>query len=96
MIDKKIYEKVIESNGHLLQKNKTMEELRELHYEIKQEVLFDKYNRINMIGEIADVYNMLEQLKIIYDISDVTIENEMLRKRNRTLREIEFNKTVEG
>jgi hypothetical protein len=96
LINKEIYEKVILANGIDTQKEKAMEKLRELHDEIKKDIVQDDYSRINMITEIADVYNKLMELKIIYDISDTTIENEFMRKMQRTLMEIEFNKTVEG
>ena len=90
-----IYEKVIKHNGELVQKEKYLEEAKELSNEVMADIYENKYNRINMISEIADNFNTLYELMIIYDISDTTIENEMMRKMQRTLRDIEFNKTVE-
>lgn len=37
----------------------------------------------NVLTEIADVYVMLEQLKIIIDVGEVELENEIYLKVNR-------------
>jgi NTP pyrophosphatase (non-canonical NTP hydrolase) len=37
----------------------------------------------NVLTEIADVYVMLEQLKLIADVSEVELENEIYSKVNR-------------
>ena len=39
--------------------------------------------KANVLTEVADIYIMLEQLKIITDISQIELENEIYSKVNR-------------
>ena len=66
--DKDIYKCAIAHYGEDMQQNIAVEEMAELTKEIiKHKRGAD--NKYNLLEEIADVYIMLEQLRIIYDIS---------------------------
>lgn len=60
-----------------------IEELSELQKEICKS-LRDKTNLSNLCEEIADVYIMLAQLKIFYDIADTEINKVIDQKIERT------------
>jgi len=80
-----IYKMVLDFYGEQAQKGKALEELQELQHAIISN------DRQNVVEEIADVMNMLESLKLIYDISDYNIQSEMQRKMNRTIDRIKQN-----
>ena len=72
----------VEVFGKESQQQQLIEELAELI------VALNHYNRGRIqfgtvIGEMADVYIMLEQLRCIYHISDGWMDNEIKRKLNR-------------
>ena len=75
---KKIH-KIINHYGHTTQFNKAVEELAELTRALVRD------DRNNVIEEIADVYIMLEQLKIMGGISDDLINYVIDQKLNRTI-----------
>lgn len=63
-----IFEKAIETYGADLQKQVAIEEMAELTKEICKDFR-GKGNREQIIEEIVDVYIVLEQLLIMYDIN---------------------------
>ena len=78
---------IIKHYGELHQKGKAHEELGEL----KDELIYDiatHQNKQRVFEEMADVYVMLDQLKIIYNISNMDIQVEMNKKVNRQLKRI--------
>ena len=87
-----MYEKelmqMITHNGSYYQKLKTIEELNELTLAIIQDTNKLKGNHFNIVEEIADVYVMLEQLKLIYGLSDEEIGFMVEYKIKRTLERI--------
>jgi NTP pyrophosphatase (non-canonical NTP hydrolase) len=75
--------KIINHYGHTTQFNKAVEELAELTRALVRD------DRNNVIEEIADVYIMLEQLKIMGGISDDLINYVIDQKLNRTIERID-------
>lgn len=77
-----MHKKVIAHHGKDNQINKLFEELQELKDEIN-----NGSNTVNLALEIADVMNMLEQLVIIYNLDESTVNtcqnNKMLRELGR-------------
>lgn len=67
--------RIIEYYGSENQKLKALEELSELQAEILKEI--NKGTTSGLPGEIADVYIMLKQLMLIYEI-DPGILNDMI------------------
>ena len=65
-------EKAVDFYGNK-QISKTVEEMGEL-LTLLGRVQIGEVNKLDLIGEIADVYNMLDQLCIIFDIED-TVHN---------------------
>ena len=89
--DKKM--KIIEYYGENHQRFKAAEELSELQTLILQDANKNGKVPINrIIEEIADVYIMLSQLKIIYGIDGRDIEPFIDWKLDRTLKRIEGEK----
>ena len=82
-INKDLLQKVIDKYGTTLQSTVAMEELAELIKEISKVIRGNK-NADGMIEEIADVLIMIEQLKLMYNISDEEIESEISDKMYRT------------
>ena len=82
------YEKAIQHYGETVQLEKTLEELNELRLEVRR-ALDGDWDLKALITEIADVYNVIESLKIIFDISQCEIEAEQQMKMNRTMLRIE-------
>lgn len=80
---KEIYKKVIEYYGKENQIKKTIEELDELKWEL--DFSADHRSIDNIITEVSDVLNMIEQLKLIFNISDFKLKKEMKSKMDRTL-----------
>jgi len=60
-----------------------LEEMAELSWELLQNINRKASNEQKIIDEIADVYIMLEQLKVIYRISDQDIHEFMKNKLER-------------
>ena len=74
------YEKLIEHYGDKHQAYKTVEELNELGAALMQ-LLGGRLDKMTaVIDEIADVYNMLEQVLIIFEIDKNLIHSRMLSK----------------
>ena len=81
-INKDLLQKVIDKYGTTLQTTVAMEELAELIKEISKVIRGNK-NADGMIEEIADVLIMIEQLKLMYNISDEEIQSEINDKLYR-------------
>jgi len=81
-INKDTLQKVIDKYGTTLQTTVAMEELAELIKEISKVIRGNK-NADGMIEEIADVLIMIEQLKLMYNISDEEIQSEINDKLYR-------------
>lgn len=82
--------KIIEHYGSGYQRYKAAEELSELQTLILQDANKNGKVPINrMIEEIADVYVMLRQLEIIYEIDSRDIEPVIEAKIDRTLNRME-------
>lgn len=81
---KTILNNAIYNYGETNQQIVAIEELSELQKEITK-ALRGSPNYENLKEEIADVYIMLEQLCIIYDISDGALTDEMTYKLIRLL-----------
>jgi NTP pyrophosphatase (non-canonical NTP hydrolase) len=77
-----VLEKAISKWGKDLQQVVALEELSELQKEITK-AMRGKGNTERMIEEIADVLIMIEQLKIIHNISDHEVEYTKDRKLQR-------------
>jgi hypothetical protein len=81
-IDNKILEDAIYKFGNLNQWVKAIEELSELIKEISK-LIQDDYVEVKIVEEIADVYIMLEQLKIMLNLTDETLQKQIDFKLNR-------------
>jgi NTP pyrophosphatase (non-canonical NTP hydrolase) len=80
-------QQIISYYGEQEQKTKAIEELCELATELTRD-LIDNGNRQNIIEEVADCYNMLDQLVIIYGIMN-TVQHVRKQKIQRTLERID-------
>ncbi len=80
--DKELYDKLIQQYG-TTQMIVAIEELSELQKEVCK-AFRNKYKKDDMLGEIADVYIMLEQLKLYFNISDEEVINTIEQKNKRT------------
>lgn len=81
------YLKVINHYGKESQLKKAIEELKELSIEIEKAIKGEADIEAIM-SEMADVINMLEQLKLMYQISADKLQVEINRKMKRTLARI--------
>lgn len=78
----RLYERAIRKFGKNNQVMVAMEEMAELTQELsKQERGIGNHD--NLVGEMADIYIILEQMKIIYNVSENELEifRKMKRKR---------------
>lgn len=80
--DEEMYIKLMQSYG-TTQLIVAIEELSELQKEVCK-AFRNKYNKENMLGEIADVYIMLEQLKLYFSFSDDEVVHTIEEKNKRT------------
>ena len=90
-IDWYINKQVIEKNGVVKQSIVAMEELSELIQAISKKLRYptDTVIDYNLEEEIADVYIMLDQLMIIYDIDESWIDEWIKAKQNREKKRLE-------
>lgn len=72
----------LEKYGEPIQLIMVIEEIAELTKEISK-YFRGKNNRENIIEEVGDVYIMLEQMKMIFDISAEELEITMSKKIKR-------------
>lgn len=77
--ENKILKKAIAFYGETLQKVVACEEMSELIKEITKSIR-GKNNRKEMIEEISDVIICLDQLKIMFNISDQELKDEVVFK----------------
>lgn len=88
IFDKEILNQAIEAYGYDLQTNQLFEEIAELQQAIcKARRGFD--NKTNLIEELADVYIVLEQLKIMEGISNFDIQGMIDYKMKRLKKRLE-------
>lgn len=85
MVFKQYWERAIKHFGKEAQMLKTQEECQELaeviHFELKEVPV----GRDRVLEEIADVYNMIHQLAMIYEISENEICKKAYEKMERTM-----------
>lgn len=89
--NKKVMKKIIEKNGKLKQNVIAMEECSELIKAISKMIRYsydedeDLYNvyRDDLIEEMADVYIILDELKMMYNILESNIEETINQKIDR-------------
>lgn len=74
---------------------KAIEELAELQTELAR-ILNKQGNEEALKGELADVYIMILQMMIIYDIDPEELESEMEYKLDRQIQRIRKEKTEDG
>ena len=75
----KLIKRIIKHYGHTTQFNKCVEELSELIRALVRD------NKSNLIEEIADVYIMLDQIMVMCNIPEETIDEMINKKIYRTL-----------
>ena len=88
MSDMNAYEQAIAHWGKAAQLEKALEELDELKDEIYRDLIEGQVDRKGLLEEMADVHNMLIQLRMIYDISRDEVEVVMDIKMKRTMKRI--------
>ena len=88
---KTILQKAIETYGAESQLNVAIEELSELIKEICKHKRGES-NLVAIIEEMADVYIMLEQMQMIFDLGSTVIPNAMELKVNRLKKRLEERK----
>lgn len=70
---------IINHYGKEHQLVKLIEELSELSHPVSRRILDGKWNKVQLLEELADVYVMLEQLKIIV-CDELEIDMELLKE----------------
>ena len=88
---KNIFQKAIEIYGAESQLNVAIEELSELIKEICKHKRGEN-NVVAIIEEMADVYIMLEQMQMIFDLGNTVIPNAMELKVKRLKKRLEERK----
>lgn len=87
--NKKVMKKIIEKNGKLKQSVIAMEECSELIKAISKMIRYsydedlDSVYRDDLIEEMADVYIILDELKMMYNILEFDIEEMIKQKIDR-------------
>ena len=81
--------KILLHYGPESQKEKAMEELIELKNELFSDVYGSHSELSDIKQEVADVYVMLEQIKMIYRFTDTEVVEIMRSKVDRQLRRME-------
>lgn len=74
------FNKYVELWGKTPQVLTAVEEMSELTKELLKDVNRKKDNREDIVEEFADVTIMLEQLKVIYNITDEELEGQIEKK----------------
>lgn len=83
-----VLRKAIETYGEESQKTMLFEEMAELQKEVCKS-LRGNDNKMEIIEEVADVMIMIEQLKMMENISDSAINLEIRRKTERLKERLE-------
>lgn len=86
---------LIDHYGHESQKMMLLEEMAELQKEICKEFR-GELNKDAITEEVADVLIMLEQVQMMYDISETKLHKITNEKLHRQLRRIEDEKSEFG
>lgn len=84
----RLMHKAIGHYGAKAQLEKTIEELDELREVVERQAAHVMEREEHLIEEVADVYNMLDQVCILYDIAD-DVRDMALAKMERTGRRID-------
>jgi NTP pyrophosphatase (non-canonical NTP hydrolase) len=97
-----VYRIVLDKYGKKAQAKKARQELDELKYELTECIINDKlydfkwdYGAKEIIEEIADVLNMIESLKLIFNIGNEDLHNHMVEKMRRTTERIQKERVVD-
>lgn len=77
-------ERIINLSNYEAQRLKALEELSELSVELAK-----KSTPARIRSEMADVYIMLKQIELMYDINPVLLQNDINGKLERTLTRLE-------
>jgi uncharacterized protein YabN with tetrapyrrole methylase and pyrophosphatase domain len=85
------YKYVIDYYGNDKQIEKAIEELRELRLELWR-ALRGNADKERILDEISDVYNVLAQVEMIYEIESGEIVRRMQKKMTRQLERIAAEK----
>lgn len=85
----KMYRKALNHYGPNLQKGKAIEELDELRKEILQDMFSNGRNRDRVLYEMADVMNIIYQIRELHRIGDRELLEVMNRKMIRTMERID-------
>lgn len=88
-IDDEKLKKIVLTYGAYPQISKAVEELIELSEILIKDINKSELYKDSLIEEMADVEVMLSQLKIIYNVSDEELQDEISRKIDRTMKRIE-------
>lgn len=96
MVTNKDLEKIIEHYGAYRQISKAVEELIELSEVLIKDINKAEIDKNRLLEEMADVTIMLEQLKIIYNIRLLDMNDEIDRKVERTLKRVEADSEYIG
>lgn len=81
--------KIIRHYSEYSQISKAVEELIELSEILIKDINKSELYKDSLIEEMADVEVMLFQLKIIYNVSDEELQDEISRKIDRTIKRME-------
>ena len=82
---KKEIKQIVQKYSKTQQVIQTIEEMSELTKELIKNINRGKDNRKEIVSEMADVYIMLEQMMIYYDINLLELTDEMDMKLKRQL-----------
>lgn len=85
----KMYRKALNHYGPNLLRGKAIEELDELRKEILQDMFMNGRNRDRVLNEMADVMNMIYQIRELHRIGDRELLEVMKRKMIRTMERID-------
>ena len=83
MNNTELFLKAILRNGKASQVLVAVEEMQELSKELLKNVNRNKENRTQIIDETADVQIMIEQLKVIYSITETELQEATIIKLKR-------------
>lgn len=92
-IDNEVLQKAIDTYGINAQKVMLFEEMSELQKEVCK-TMRGADNRAELVDEIADVYIMLEQIKLMEGICDGTVQHFINKKIERLKERISKEEAV--
>ena len=88
-VDRQQVRQIVEHFGAYAQISKAVEELIELSEVLIKDINKAEVDKDSLYEELADVCVMFYQLKIIYNIDDTTLQEEVDKKVDRTLQRIQ-------